>query len=106
VFLFHVKRSAFYPQPNVDSAVVRITPHATLPDIHADHFFALAKAGFSQPRKQLRNTLSTGLNLTREQSAELLLRAHIEPSRRPETLSINEWSHLTKIYENLFSPGT
>jgi len=102
--LFNVPPSAFYPQPNVDSAVVRITPHAEMPSVNADKLFALARAGFGQPRKQLRNTLSTGLNLTREQSAELLLRAKIDPTRRPETLSIPEWVQLTNTYERIITP--
>lgn len=98
-FLFHVKRGAFYPQPNVDSAVVRITPHDVMPDANADAMFAIAKAGFSQPRKQLRNTLASGLKLEREQTAEWLLRAKIDPARRPETLSVDDWVRLARLHK-------
>lgn len=104
--LFSVPPSAFYPQPNVDSAVVRITPHGQMPGVNPDTLFALAKAGFGQPRKQLRNTLAAGLKLEREQSAELLLRSKINPARRPETLTIPEWIELTNTYERIITPGT
>ncbi|MBX7213231.1 MAG: 16S rRNA (adenine(1518)-N(6)/adenine(1519)-N(6))-dimethyltransferase RsmA [Thermoflexales bacterium] len=82
---------AFHPPPGVDSAVIAVTPHpAPLYDDPAA-LFALARAGFGQKRKQLINTLSAGTGLSKIDTAELLLRAHIDPSRRPETLSIAEW---------------
>jgi 16S rRNA (adenine1518-N6/adenine1519-N6)-dimethyltransferase len=57
-----------------------------------DTFFRLIKAGFGQKRKTLRNSLSSGLSISPAQAAELLTRAGIDPQRRAETLSIDEWS--------------
>nr|MCW1970271.1 hypothetical protein [Anaerolineae bacterium] len=52
------------------------------------------KAGFCQPRKQLRNTLASGLKRDKAEIDAWLTRAGIEPSRRAETLSLDEWSAL------------
>jgi 16S rRNA (adenine1518-N6/adenine1519-N6)-dimethyltransferase len=61
-----------------------------------DFFFQVVKAGFSQKRKQLRNSLSAGLRLNGGQADELLVRAGIDPKRRPETLTLEEWGALTR----------
>ena len=86
----HIPSGAFYPPPQVDSAVVRVDlyPEPRIPSRQLDVFFRLAKAGFSQKRKTLRNSVSAGLHLSPIQAAELLTRAGIDPQRRAETLSI------------------
>jgi len=94
--------SAFYPQPDVESAVVRITPH--LPsNLHNNVVFTLAKAGFSQRRKQLRNTLSSGLSIPKAAAEDLLAQASIDPSRRAESLSISEWVKLASVCDITFA---
>lgn len=90
--------SAFYPQPGVESAVVRLTPHPAPLFDQPEILFKLARAGFSQRRKQLINTLSTGVGLSKIDAAELLLKAKVEPSRRPETLTVAEWIRLSQGY--------
>ncbi len=87
---------AFYPRPKVDSAVVRvdITP-PRIPEAQLNAFFRLAKAGFAQRRKTLRNTLAAGLGWPPAQAAALLEGAGIDPRRRAETLSLDEWAVLT-----------
>jgi 16S rRNA (adenine1518-N6/adenine1519-N6)-dimethyltransferase len=62
-----------------------------------DKFFKLIKAGFSQKRKTLRNALSSGLSISPMNAAELLGRAAIDPMRRAETLSIDEWQRLCEV---------
>ena len=89
--LFKLPSSAFNPQPNVDSAVVRITPHAQPSDIAPELFFEVVRAGFSQPRKQLRNPLAAGLSISKQAAEALLAAARVEPARRAETLTIDEW---------------
>jgi 16S rRNA (adenine1518-N6/adenine1519-N6)-dimethyltransferase len=59
-------------------------------------FFRLAKAGFSQKRKTLRNSLSGGMRWSKEQAEMLLKRAEIDPMRRAETLSLAEWQRLVE----------
>lgn len=87
---------AFYPAPTVDSAVVRIDlyPEPVIPFDRINLFFKLIKAGFSQKRKMLRNSLSSGLHMTSEKIAVLLNASGIDPMRRAETLSIQEWDAL------------
>ena len=92
----HVPAGAFFPAPNVDSSVlsIEIYPTPLIPTSLLDTFFQLIKAGFSQKRKTLRNSLSSGLSISPTQAAELLTQAGIDPQRRAETLSIDEWSKL------------
>lgn len=92
----HVPAGAFFPSPNVDSSVLAIDiyPAPLVPAELLDTFFHLIKAGFSQKRKTLRNSLSSGLSISPTQAADLLTQVEIDPQRRAETLSIDEWSKL------------
>ena len=93
-----IPAGAFYPPPSIDSAVVRVDlyPEPVIPVEQIDAFFRLAKAGFGQKRKTLRNSLSAGLRWPAAQTAELLTAAGIDPQRRAETLSMEEWKVLTE----------
>ena len=94
----HIPAEAFFPAPKVDSAVlvVDIYPTPRIQEELLDSFFKLVKAGFSQKRKTLRNSLSSGLHISPGNAAEFLGRASIDPQRRAETLSIAEWEQLAK----------
>lgn len=96
----HIPASAFYPPPQVDSAVLRVDiyPTPAIPTHLLDDFFHLIKAGFSQKRKTLRNALAGGLACSTARSGELLLAAQIDPFRRAESLSLAEWQRLTLAY--------
>jgi len=98
-----IPAAAFYPQPEVDSAVVRVDLFDTLPieSGQLDLFFRLAKAGFSQKRKTMRNALSAGMAWSKENTAEYLIRAGIDPQRRAQTLSLTEWITLTGVIETV-----
>ena len=97
----------FYPPPKVDSAIIRIDlfPSPLIPSNELDVFFRLIKAGFSQKRKTLRNSLSGGLHLSPSAVEVLLMEADINPMRRAETLSLSEWHHLTGVFSTQFSPN-
>lgn len=90
---FRIPAGAFYPPPKVDSVVVQVDvfPEPLIPTGTLDLFFRLAKAGFSQKRKMLRNSLSGGMQWSKAQAETVLERAEIDPQRRAETLSIVEW---------------
>jgi 16S rRNA (adenine1518-N6/adenine1519-N6)-dimethyltransferase len=90
----HIPAEAFHPAPKVDSAVVKIEIYAepVIPSARLETFFRLAKAGFGQKRKTLRNSL--GALLGREGAESLLAAAGIDPMRRAETLSLEEWGKL------------
>ena len=94
-----IPANAFFPEPKVDSAVlcVDIYPSPLIKAEFLESFFKLSKAGFSQKRKTLRNSLSSGLHITTTASEGLLKKANIDPMRRAETLSIEEWQTLCEI---------
>ena len=94
----YIPAGSFYPLPKVDSAVIRVDiyPTPVIPYTHLDLFFRLAKAGFSQKRKTLRNALAGGLAWKTEQVEQLLQAASIDPRRRAETLSLEEWQRLVE----------
>ncbi len=95
-----IPAGAFYPPPKVDSAVIRISLYdePLIPTALLDDFFKLAKAGFSQKRKTLRNSLAAGLGIPPTDAETLLTQARIDPRRRAETLDLDEWKNLTEIW--------
>lgn len=92
-----IPAGAFRPPPNVESAIVRIDVYDPLPwpAVDEQSFFRVVRAGFAQPRKQLRNTLVHGLLLSAVEIAAALEKAAVDGQRRAETLSISEWVALT-----------
>ena len=98
-----VPPKAFRPSPNVTSAVVRIDTYSE-PAVafdNAESFFTLVRAGFSARRKQLHNSLRNGLDVEPDAVLRMLDRAGIPPSRRAQTLSIDEWGRLYHEYASL-----
>jgi 16S rRNA (adenine1518-N6/adenine1519-N6)-dimethyltransferase len=97
-----IPAGAFYPRPKVDSAVVRLThrPEPIVSGVTAEAFFRVAHAGFSQPRKQLRNSLASGLAVTPTAAEVWLASAGIAPQRRAETLTLQEWGRLAQVIES------
>jgi 16S rRNA (adenine1518-N6/adenine1519-N6)-dimethyltransferase len=100
VIVLNIPASAFYPSPKVDSATLRIDlfPEPLIPSVNLDTFFQLARIGFSQKRKTLRNTLAAGLRWSGDQAAALLNSAGIDPGRRAQTLELTEWRTLVLEY--------
>ena len=101
-----IPADSFFPAPKVDSAVlaVDIYPLPLIPSNLLDTFFNLIKAGFSQKRKTLRNSLSSGLHIPPADAENMLARANINPQRRAETLSIEEWQRLCEIRLSRIGP--
>ena len=93
----YIPAEAFFPAPKVDSAVLRveILPEPLIATPLLDTFFTLIKAGFSQKRKTLRNSLSGGLGISPADAENRLAAAGIDPMRRAETLSLEEWGQLS-----------
>jgi 16S rRNA (adenine1518-N6/adenine1519-N6)-dimethyltransferase len=87
-YLFTVPRTAFQPQPNVDSAIVRLTFNKPVPDVDGEHLRRVIRQAFSQKRKMLRNTLSPIM------SGKSL--AGWDLTRRAETLTLEEFVQLAK----------
>jgi 16S rRNA (adenine1518-N6/adenine1519-N6)-dimethyltransferase len=93
-----VPAASFYPPPQVDSAIVRVDvfPEPPLDAATRELMFSLAHAGFAEKRKQLHNTLASHLSAPRETINRWLELAAIDPKRRAETLSVDDWVRLTR----------
>jgi 16S rRNA (adenine1518-N6/adenine1519-N6)-dimethyltransferase len=91
-----VPPAAFYPRPKVESAVLRldVRPAPAVAATAPAAFLRLVQAGFKQPRKQLRNSLAEGLGRPPAEIEPLLQRAGLDPTRRPQTLTLEEWERL------------
>jgi 16S rRNA (adenine1518-N6/adenine1519-N6)-dimethyltransferase len=96
----YVSAASFYPPPKVDSVILRLDVYSQPPIEVSDvaGFFDIVTRGFGSPRKQIRNSLAHSLETPPSQVASLLGKAGIEPKRRAETLSLQEWGELWKIF--------
>ena len=98
--LFTVPPAAFTPPPKVESAVVRVDlhPRPVIEVEDEERFFEVVRAGFRNPRKQLHNALPQGLWLPPDTAPDLLATTGIDPMRRAQTLSLEEWERLARAY--------
>lgn len=87
---------SFRPPPKVSSTVLKLAvrPEPAVAVADAGQFFALVRAGFSAPRKQLRNSLMQGTGAAAEAVVAALDAAGIDSQRRPATLEMSEWAAL------------
>lgn len=93
--------SAFSPRPKIDSAVIEIVPLQTPRfDVDIDLFQKVAQSAFQTRRKTLLNSLNGKFNLDKKNLEILLNSIGIDPSRRAETLSLEEFSNLTLKIQN------
>jgi 16S rRNA (adenine1518-N6/adenine1519-N6)-dimethyltransferase len=90
----------FTPSPKVDSQILIMEhrPKMLFDDVDSKTLFRLVKAGFAQRRKTLLNSLSAGLSLGRDQVQAMCSAASIDPKRRAQTLSLEEWRSLYLAY--------
>jgi 16S rRNA (adenine1518-N6/adenine1519-N6)-dimethyltransferase len=91
-----VPAELFTPPPKVDSQILILRRRDTplFPGVDEKQFFRIVKAGFSNRRKTLHNSLSGGLHISKEATLLLLEAADIKPKARPQELSLNEWYKL------------
>jgi 16S rRNA (adenine1518-N6/adenine1519-N6)-dimethyltransferase len=87
-----VRAGSFVPAPRVDSAVLRIAPHATLVTEDVTRFGRVVHAAFNQRRKTLRNALSAAFSADAVERA--LAAAAIDGQRRGETLTVAEFARV------------
>jgi 16S rRNA (adenine1518-N6/adenine1519-N6)-dimethyltransferase len=91
-----IPAGAFYPQPKVDSAILRIDRYEA-PRIEPEligRVFQLAKAGFGQKRKKLRNSLAGGCGVSTQEAESWLFAAGIDPGVRAQQLNVEQWGIL------------
>ena len=101
-FICTVPPEAFRPPPKVTSAVIRLDlrDRTAVEAADIDDFFTVVRAGFSSPRKQLRNSLSHGLSVEAPVADQLLEAALLDGTRRPATLTLADWAGLHRAWRN------
>ena len=94
----HIPSRAFYPQPKVDSSIIRINLHKSpiVPPELLSTVFQLARIGYGQKRKQLVNSLSAGMGVKKEMARKWLMDSAIDPHSRPQELRLEEWVRLAQ----------
>lgn len=92
--VYFVSKKSFWPQPEVDATIIKITLLKLTRNDLVNRFFKIVKAGFSHPRKQLINNLSKNLRIDKIKTKVWLLENNIQPSQRAETLTVKEWIKL------------
>lgn len=94
-----VKKECFWPKPKVDSAIIKLKiNNLQLATEFREQFFKIVKAGFSSPRKQLKNNLKRKLKLDEKTVEDWLLKNNIQPIQRSETLLVEDWINLTNSF--------
>ncbi len=104
----YLPASAFFPAPDVESAVVRLDVRAQPACVVGDEtvFFRVVRAAFSQRRKTIRNALAGGIPMPPSSVAVACQRAGIAPMRRGETLDLAEFAALTEAMTPMLSGQT
>jgi len=94
--IFLVKPSSFRPPPKVMSSVIKLEAlrPSKVSASYSSLYFDFVVKGFSSPRKQIHNSLSAGLVANSDRVKSTLLKCDIDPERRPQTLTVNEWVDL------------
>ncbi len=97
-----VSRNAFWPEPEVDSAILRVVTRSLgagdlVTKTDERHLFQIVRIGFSSRRKQLQNNLTAGLHISREQAFEALRKVNLPESIRPQELSVDNWIALAGV---------
>jgi 16S rRNA (adenine1518-N6/adenine1519-N6)-dimethyltransferase len=105
--LFDVRPEAFDPPPKVHSSVVRLElrPQPLVAPERMEGFFDFVSRTFRNPRKQVHNALARGTWLSPEEARSVLAEVGIDPTRRSETLTIEEWLALLEAAEGMRTDG-
>lgn len=91
-----IKAELFSPPPKVDSRILVLDFYKDPLTPNTEKFFRVVKAGFSNPRKKLRSSLAAGLRISPAEADKILESINIDPARRPQTLSIDEWQKVSE----------
>lgn len=93
----------FTPPPKVDSQILTLRRRTSplFPDVDSRHFFRVVKAGFSNRRKTLHNSLAAGYHISKAEAKKLLESAGINPGARPQELNLEQWYALAKSSQNM-----
>lgn len=95
--LFGVSENNFWPEPEVESAFIQISPRQLPENIKPKSFFRLVKAGFSAKRRQIHNSLSAVLHTPKDEVSQMLTKAKIDSNLRAEDLTLENWKELYNV---------
>ncbi|MEF8846985.1 MAG: 16S rRNA (adenine(1518)-N(6)/adenine(1519)-N(6))-dimethyltransferase RsmA [Candidatus Paceibacterota bacterium] len=103
-----ISKQEFFPEPKVNSSILKITDilplnHKYRKENFNQAFFKVMKGGFAHSRKKLINSLELELSFNKNGLKQILKKSNIEPGRRAETLTNDEWIKLTKQFIKLSS---
>jgi len=97
--LFYVDKKAFYPVPEVDSAIIRVTHNSErVSPEERKKLFRVVKAGFSSRRKTLLNNLANSFHLPKNIAEEKIKKAGINPTSRAQDLNVDDWKKLSELF--------
>lgn len=98
LYRFEVKRGSFMPSPKVDSSVITLDVYdRPLIDVDEKVFFRLVKSGFSQRRKTILNSFSSGLSLDKKTVNDILNLAGVDPMLRAEKLTFDDYKRIADV---------
>ncbi len=94
-----IPKSSFWPQPEVDGAILRIATRSTtnINTKYHENFFKVVRAGFAHPRKLLASNLAKTLNIEKDKVKAYLLEMGLDKNARAENLSIENWKNLYQL---------
>ncbi|MBI5404765.1 MAG: ribosomal RNA small subunit methyltransferase A, partial [Candidatus Kerfeldbacteria bacterium] len=91
-----VGSDAFFPEPEVEGAIIHIDVRPLPPDADRERVFQVARIGFSARRKMIANNLQSGLHISKEKTLEILENSAISPTSRPQELRVEDWVDLSR----------
>lgn len=98
----YVPADNFWPAPEVDSAIIKLTVGTGFKPVHASinekDFFRLVKIGFSAKRKMLKNNLANGYHISQTEAGERLKKAGFSEKVRAQELGVKDWIKLLKHF--------
>ncbi len=103
--LLNLKPKDFNPPPEVDSSVIKLEIELKIKEIAASEtYYRFIKIAFKQPRKTLLNNLSTGLNLSKEDTLKIMKKYGLTGEERPQNLSLNTLISLSQALQRYPEP--
>ena|SRR3989339_810306 len=90
----YVPRHNFWPEPAVDSAIIKLETRSKKPEADEKKFFQLVRIGFSSKRKMLKNNLASGYQIGVDRAVEIVKKAGFSEKIRAQELSIADWLKL------------
>lgn len=93
-----VPKEDFWPEPEVDSAIIKLKVKSEKPKVNQREFFRLVKFGFSAKRKMLKNNLAAGLKISQQEAENKIIKAGFNEKIRAQELSVKDWLRLFSVF--------